>query len=111
MGVRIVLADDHRLFREGMRSMLSAHPDFEVVGEAEDGAAAIQLAADLLPDLILIDVGLPVVNGILATARILRTTRASKWSPCQLTVIRCLWKPCSMPARLAMSSRKLRFRI
>ena len=48
MGVRIVLADDHRLFREGMRSMLSAHPDFEVVGEAEDGAAAIQLAADLL---------------------------------------------------------------
>ena len=71
MGVRIVLADDHRLFREGMRSMLSAHPDFEVVGEAEDGAAAIQLAADFLPDLILIDVGLPVVNGILATARIL----------------------------------------
>ena len=71
MGVRIVLADDHRLFREGMRSMLSAHPNFEVVGEAEDGATAIQLAADLFPDLVLMDVGLPVVNGIHATDRIL----------------------------------------
>lgn len=62
MSVRIVLADDHRLFREGMRSMLSAHPNFEVVGEAEDGATAIQLATDLFPDLVLMDVGLPVVK-------------------------------------------------
>ena len=71
MRVRIVLADDHGLFREGIRTMLSAHPNFEVVGEAEDGATAIRLAAELFPDLVLMDVGLPVVNGIHATARIL----------------------------------------
>ena len=70
MSTRILLADDHGLFREGMRNLLHSHPGLVVVGEAEDGATAVRLAADLLPDLVLMDVGLPVVNGINATAGI-----------------------------------------
>ncbi|MDP2719732.1 MAG: response regulator transcription factor [Dehalococcoidia bacterium] len=65
--VRVLLADDHKLFREGLASMLSQHEDIEVVGEARDGGEAIELARELMPDLILMDLTMPGVNGLDAT--------------------------------------------
>ena len=68
--LRILLADDHRLVRRGLAQILEAEPDFDVVGEATDGEAAVELAARLHPDLILMDVDMPKLGGIEATRRI-----------------------------------------
>jgi DNA-binding NarL/FixJ family response regulator len=70
MSVRIVLVDDHRMLREGLCAILSAKEGYEVVGEAEDGASAVAAALDLAPDLVVMDVGLPGMNGIEACRRI-----------------------------------------
>jgi DNA-binding NarL/FixJ family response regulator len=69
--IRVLVADDHPVFRYGMRALLSAEPDIELVGEATDGEEAIQLAASLRPDVILMDLNMPGTNGIEATRRIL----------------------------------------
>jgi PAS domain S-box-containing protein len=68
--VRILVADDHSIVREGLVTLLSQHPDFEVVGEAADGEQAIAAAAALTPDVVLMDVTMPRVNGFEATRRI-----------------------------------------
>jgi PAS domain S-box-containing protein len=68
--VRVVLADDHRMMREGLRSIIEAQPDFEVVGEAADGAAAVELARTAGPDVVIMDLNMPNVNGLEATRRI-----------------------------------------
>lgn len=65
--IRILIADDHALVREGTRRILEAEPDIEVVGEAADGAEAIALAEELAPDVVVIDIGMPVINGVEAT--------------------------------------------
>jgi len=72
MSIRILLADDHRILREGLRSLLAQQPDFSVVGEAADGQQAVALARDLRPDLIIMDVVMPGMDGVEAT----RTIRA-----------------------------------
>ena len=72
--IRILIADDHPHFRDGLRALLLSASDLEVVGEAGDGEEAISLAADLQPDVILMDLGMPGVGGIEATRRILRTS-------------------------------------
>jgi DNA-binding NarL/FixJ family response regulator len=72
--VRLLIADDHPHFREGLRALLLSASDMEVVGEARDGEEAIRLAARLQPDVILMDLGMPKVNGIEATRRILHTS-------------------------------------
>jgi DNA-binding NarL/FixJ family response regulator len=72
--IRILIADDHPHFRDGLRALLVSDSDLEVVGEAGDGEEAISLAADLQPDVILMDLGMPGVGGIEATRRILRTS-------------------------------------
>ena len=69
---RILIAEDHNLLREGLRSMISAVPNFEVVGEARDGREALQLAQKLKPDLITMDLSMPNMNGIEATLQIKR---------------------------------------
>jgi DNA-binding NarL/FixJ family response regulator/signal transduction histidine kinase len=70
MTVRVLLADDQRLVRHGLRMILRAEPDIDVVGEAGDGQEAVELAARLRPDVVLMDVRMPRLNGIEATARI-----------------------------------------
>lgn len=70
MKIRILLADDQSLFREGLRMLLSAQPDFEVVGEADNGLAAISLAVQLRPDIVLMDMRMPNVGGVEATRRL-----------------------------------------
>jgi len=67
---RVLLADDHQLFREGLGNILNGQPDFEVVGEAGDGLEVFVMARELEPDLILMDVGMPGCNGVEATQRI-----------------------------------------
>jgi DNA-binding NarL/FixJ family response regulator len=70
--LRILVAEDHPLFRKGMISLLSSVPEFEVIGEAPTGEEAVVRAADLQPDVVLMDLQMPEVNGIEATRRILQ---------------------------------------
>jgi DNA-binding NarL/FixJ family response regulator len=68
--IRVLLADDHILFREGLTSLIAAQPEFEVVGQASDGLEALIKAHELVPDLILMDIGMPGCDGLEATRRI-----------------------------------------
>lgn len=68
---RVLLADDNLLFRDGLRAMLLSTPDIEVVGEAADGEEAVTFAARLMPDVILMDLNMPKLNGIEAARSIL----------------------------------------
>jgi CheY-like chemotaxis protein len=70
--IRVLLADDHTLFRDGLARLLIKRPDLQVVGHAKDGQEAIDLAGELHPDVILMDIGMPGVNGIEATRAIHR---------------------------------------
>src|SRR5262249_36573498 len=72
MAIRILIADDHAVVRRGLRMFLSEEPDFEVVGEAEDGAEAVQLAHELRPDVVLMDLIMPGLDGVAATEQIRR---------------------------------------
>jgi len=68
--ISILLADDHNLVREGTREILERHEDLRVVGEAGNGQEAVDLALQLCPDVVIMDIGLPVLNGLEATRRI-----------------------------------------
>src|SRR5689334_10304008 len=70
MSVSILLADDHRITREGIRLMLSAEPDFRVIGETGDGRQAVELAASLSPDVVVMDLTMPNLNGVEATRQV-----------------------------------------
>jgi DNA-binding NarL/FixJ family response regulator len=72
--LRVLIADDHPLFRHGLFALLNASPDFEVVGEATSGEEVVTMAAKLQPDVILMDIHMPGGNGIEATRRILHTS-------------------------------------
>ncbi|HJK95195.1 MAG TPA: response regulator transcription factor [Polyangiaceae bacterium LLY-WYZ-15_(1-7)] len=68
--IRVLLADDHTIVREGLRALLAEESDFEVVGEASDGREAVALAEELAPDVVVMDLAMPKLNGVDATARI-----------------------------------------
>lgn len=70
MSVRILIVDDHAVVRAGLRALLGAEPDFQVVGEAADGPTAIALALEATPDVIVIDMNMPGMNGIEATRQL-----------------------------------------
>src|ERR1051325_11071000 len=68
--IRVLLADDHNVVRQGLRVLLMAEGDIEVVGEAENGRQAIELTKKLLPDVAVLDIAMPVLNGLEATRQI-----------------------------------------
>ena len=70
MPIRILIADDHSMVRQGLRMFLGLDPELEVVGEAEDGAQALRLTERLRPDVVLMDLLMPVMDGVAATAAI-----------------------------------------
>jgi DNA-binding NarL/FixJ family response regulator len=74
--IRVLIADDQALVRDGFAMILAAQPDLVLVGEAADGAEAIRAARDLQPDVVLMDIRMPNVDGVAATAAICRDTRA-----------------------------------
>jgi DNA-binding NarL/FixJ family response regulator len=70
MTIRVVIADDHALFREGLRAILEKQGGFEVVGEASSGLEAVEMAAVLRPDVVIMDLSMPELNGVEATKQI-----------------------------------------
>ena len=71
MTIRIIVADDHRIVRNGLRTLLNSEPDIEVIAEAENGRKTVQMVRELLPDVVVMDVTMPDLNGIDATRQIL----------------------------------------
>ncbi len=67
MLIRILITDDHQLFREGIVNLLSASPEIEIIGQAENGQEAVEKAKRLLPDIVIMDLGMPIMNGVEAT--------------------------------------------
>ena len=78
MSIKVLLVDDHQIVREGLRVMLEKEHDITIVGEAEDGRGAEQLAQELVPDVIIMDVAMPDLNGIEATRQITAKLRGVK---------------------------------
>jgi two-component system response regulator NreC len=70
MRIKVLIADDHQIVRDGLRSLLEKEPDMEVVGEAEDGRTILKMLKELVPDVIIMDVAMPDLNGIEATRQI-----------------------------------------
>jgi DNA-binding NarL/FixJ family response regulator len=78
MTTRVLLADDHNMIRQGLRALIENEAGMSVIAEAEDGLEAIELAAELTPDIVVMDVGMPKMNGIEATRRIVAVDRDVK---------------------------------
>jgi len=70
--LRILLADDHKVVRQGTRALLSTIPEWEIVGEADNGRDAVSMSAELRPDIVILDIGMPELNGLDATRQIKR---------------------------------------
>lgn len=78
MTYNVLLVDDHKIMRDGIKAILERTPDFQIVGEAENGSEAITSCKKLRPDLVLMDIGMPGMNGIEATNEVLRHCPAAK---------------------------------
>ncbi len=78
MSIRVLLVDDHKIVREGLRSLLEKQPDMEVIAEAEDGRTALRLVQEVLPNIVIMDVAMPDLNGIEATRQIIANSPGIK---------------------------------
>ncbi len=78
MSIRILLADDHNLIRTSLARLLENEIDFEIVGETDNGRDTVKLANELLPDIIIMDIGMPKLNGMEATKQILQASKNTK---------------------------------
>ena len=76
--VRVLLVDDHTVVRQGLRVLLEAEPDMCIVGEAETGRQAVQLTKKYLPDVVVMDIAMPMLNGLEATRQVLKEVPAAK---------------------------------
>src|SRR5208283_2085523 len=76
--ITVLLAEDHTIVREGVRKMLELEDDLEVVGEAQDGRQAVALASKLRPAVVLMDIAMPLLNGLEATRQVLKVLPATK---------------------------------
>ena len=76
--ITVLLAEDHTIVREGFRKMLELEDDLEVVGEAQDGRQAVAMAKKLFPDVVLMDIAMPLLNGLEATRQVLKAVPATK---------------------------------
>src|SRR5262245_32234633 len=76
--IKVLLADDHTVVRQGLKALLMAEPDIEIVGEAENGRQATELAKQTMPDVVIMDIAMPVLNGLEATRQITRASRSTK---------------------------------
>lgn len=76
--IRLLLVDDHEMVRNGVRAFFEAHPDFEVVGEAASGAEAVEQAARLVPDVVLMDLIMPGMDGVEATRQVKKVSPRSQ---------------------------------
>jgi DNA-binding NarL/FixJ family response regulator len=76
--ITILIAEDHAIVREGFRRMLELEGDLEVVGEAQDGRQAVEMAKQLHPDVVLMDVAMPMLNGLEATRQVIKALPATK---------------------------------
>ena len=70
--IRVIIADDHQIVRDGLRSLLEKEPDLEVIAAVEDGRATVRLVEELQPDVVIMDISMPGLNGIEATRKITR---------------------------------------
>ncbi len=76
--ITVLLAEDHRIIREGLRELLLTETDLKVIGEAENGRQAVSLTSQLCPDVVVMDVSMPLINGIQATRQIMQSTTKTK---------------------------------
>src|ERR1700731_4648478 len=76
--LRILIADDHEVARGGIRALIEGHPGWQVCGEARDGREAVDLARKSMPDIVLLDIGMPNLNGLDAARQILAISPATK---------------------------------
>jgi len=78
MAIRIILAEDHKLFRAGLRAILEQESDLEVIAEADNGRAAVELAAQLSPDVVIMDISMPDLNGMVACRQLTSRSPATR---------------------------------
>ena len=79
-GLRILVADDHELLRKGLRTLLDIQPGWQVIAEADDGLEAVEKTAKLKPDIVILDIGMPQLNGLGAIRKIGKARPPRKYS-------------------------------